>query len=134
MDGIKYLEVVLAVDGAFAANPDKSSQIGIIVNIRDKKTKTCDIVHYRSSKSKPIYRSPLTAELLAMVGGYDIGFTLRNTLRTITGRDIDLVLATDSKSGYGLVVTLAQTTERRLQIDLDILREAYEKRDLTSIV
>lgn len=49
-------------------------------------------------------------------------------------KNLDLVLITDSKSLYGLVISLAQTTERRLQIDLEILREAYERRDISNVV
>lgn len=101
--------------------------------LRDKKSKMTNIVHYMSSKSKLFCSSSLTAELLAMVEGFNVGFTLRCTLHNLTGRNVEYVLVTDSKSGYVLVMTLAQTTERRLQIDLEMFREAYEKRDLKSV-
>ena len=69
-----------------------------------------------------------------MVEGFDVGFSIRETVQRMSGKkNVDLVLVSDSKSLYGLVVSLSQTTERRLQIDLEMLREAYENRDLTSV-
>ena len=56
-------------------------------------------------------KSALAAELLAMVDGFDVGFSIRETLVRITGRKtIPLHLVSDSLSLYGLVVSLAQTT------------------------
>ena len=53
-DGLKYvhldpenIEVVVAVDAAFAVNPDKTSQIGLIAMLRDKNSKKINIVQFR---------------------------------------------------------------------------------------
>lgn len=48
--------------------------------------------------------------------------------------NIELTLFTDSKSLYSLVITLSQTTELRLQFNLQILRDAFERREITNIV
>ena len=45
-----------------------------------------------------------------------------------------LRLYTDSRSLYHLAVSLTRTRERRLQIDLQVLRQAYENREITDIV
>ena len=142
MNGIRYvtilpenMEVVVCVDAAFATNPDKSSQLGILVLVRDTKSKAANVLHYASSKSKRVAKSVLAAELFAMIDGFDAGFSIRKTLENITGQEnMALSLFTDSKSLYGLVVTLAQTTEKRLQIDLEMLREGYEKREITNVI
>ena len=129
------MEVIVCTDAAFATNPDKSSQIGLIAMLRDTETKKVNIVHYLSSKTKRICKSALAAELLAMVEGYDVGFSIRESLERMTQRkDIPLHLVSDSFSLYGLVVSLARTTERRLQIDLMMLREAFESREITSVM
>lgn len=68
------MEVVSIIHSTLATNDDKSSPIGVIVNIRDTKTKKANIVQYRSSKSKRVVRSALESELLAVVEGFNLGF------------------------------------------------------------
>lgn len=142
LNGIKYvtipsdkMEVVVCIDAAFATNPDKSSQLGVIAMIRNMETCDANIVHYTSSKSKRIAKSVLAAELFAMVDGFDLGFSIKESLERISGKkNVDLTLMTDSLSLYGLTISLAQTTERRLQIDLEVLREAFERREIQNII
>ena len=142
LDGLKFttirperMEVVVTVDAAFATNPDTYSQLVVLAMIRDSSTKTVNVIHFVSSKSKRVCKSALAAELLAMVDGFDVGFSIRETLVRITDRKtIPLHLVSDSLSLYGLVVSLTQTTKRRLQIDLMMLREAFENREITSVI
>ena len=142
LDGLKFttirperMEVVVTVDAAFATNPDTYSQLVVLAMIRDSSTKTVNVIHFVSSKSKRVCKSALAAELLAMVDGFDVGFSIEKTLVRITDRKtIPLHLVSDSLSLYGLVVSLTQTTKRRLQIDLMMLREAFENREITSVI
>lgn len=56
-------------------------------------------------------------------------------MKKCTGpKNVKLTLATDSKSLFSLTISLAQTTEKRLLIDLNFIREAYEKRDINDII
>ncbi len=80
-------------------------------------------------------KNVLAAGLFALVDGFDLGFTIRGSIQSLTGRSsVNLTLATDSRSLFCLAVTLGQTTERRLLIDLSIIREACEKREITEVV
>ena len=61
LNGLKFksiplerMEVVVCIDAAFATNPDKSSQLGVLAMLRDKKEKTVNIIHFLSSKSKRV--------------------------------------------------------------------------------
>ncbi len=129
------IEVVACIDAAFAVNDDKSSQLGIIVMLRDAATNHVNIVHYSSTKSKRVCKSVLAAELFALVDGFDMAAAVKDAVQRSTGRpNIPLVLYTDSQSLYGLCISLSQTAERRLQIDLAIIRQAYEAREITTIV
>ncbi len=101
--------------------------------LREKVTGKCNILHYINIKSKRVCRSVLVAELLAMIEGFDIGFSVRLAMAEKTGKHLPLTQYTDSQSLYNLAVSLTRTRERRMQIDLQILREAYEKRDITDI-
>ncbi len=40
---------------------------------------------------------------------------------------------TDSRCAYHIATTLVTTRERRLMVDVHLLREAYERRDITKI-
>lgn len=55
------------------------------------------------------------------------------TISNIFGRTIPLSLYTDSKSLHDGIVGLNATTEKRLLIDLRMLRESYELRELKNI-
>lgn len=141
VDGLKYvyipreqIEVVVCIDAAFAVNKDMSSQLGLLAMVRHKLNGDVNIIHFASGKSKRVCKSVLAAELFALVDGFDVGYSIAHSLQEIYGRQIDLTLYTDSQSLYGLCISLAHTTERRLQIDLSMIREAYERRDITNIV
>lgn len=79
-------------------------------------------------------KSVLAAEFLAPMEGYDAGYMIAHTLSELIGRKTDLTLYTDSRSLYELCISLALTTKRRLQIDLVVIRQAYERRDITDII
>jgi hypothetical protein len=125
------LETCVCIDAAYACNPDHSSQLGVLAMLRDRQSHRCSVVHYFSVKSKRVCRSILAAELLALVEGFDVGFAIQDSLRRISGFAPPLVLYTDSQSLYHLAISLTRTTERRLMVDLALLREAYERRDIT---
>lgn len=129
------LEVVVCIDAAFAVNKDNSSQLGVVAMLLNKNTFESNIIHFLSIKSKRVCKSVLSAELFSLVDGFDIGYSIRDSCSRITGRkDIELTISTDSKTLYGLSITLSQTTERRLQIDLALIQEAYERCDIHHLV
>ena len=140
-EGIKYvriepehMEIVVCIDAAFATNKDRSSQIGVLTMMRNRTTGAANIVHYSSTKSKRVCKSALAAEIFALVDGFKIGYTVAHFMSELLMRKVTLTLYTASQSLYRLCISLAQTTERRLQIDLTLIREAYEKRDITDIM
>lgn len=120
------------VDAGFAANPDSSSQMGFLVTLMDKNNNV-NIVHYGSLKSKRITRSVLAAELFAMVHGFDIASTIRLTLNSMMDRVIPLRVYRDSRSLYDCLTRINQTTEKRLLIHLRMLRQSYERREITEV-
>lgn len=128
------IEVVVLIDPAFALNYDKSSQLGILVAIRNKTDRGINILHFSSTKSKRVCKSVLAAELFALVDGFDIVYTITDGLERLLLRKVDLTIYTDSQSLYGLCISLSQTTEHRLHINLALIREAYERRDITKVV
>ena len=127
-------EITVCVNAAFACNSDGTSQIGVLAMLRDSISGRCSILHYVSAKTKRVCRSVLAAEVMAMIEGFDVGFICRDVAVRLLGTHLPLVMCTDSRSCYHLAISLTRTRERRLQIDLHVIREAYEKRNIMSIL
>lgn len=120
------------VDAGFGANPDSSSPLGFIVTIMGIHGKA-NVIHYGSLKYKRVTRSVLAAELFAMVHGFDVASTIRLTLNAMMDRVIPLNVYTDSRSLYDCLLRINQTTDKRLLIDLRMLRPSYESREITEV-
>lgn len=141
MLGIKYIhirrdntEVVLCVDAASAVSNDKSSQLGILVMLRDTENGNTNIIHYSSCRHKRVCKSVLASELLAIVDGSDVGFAVAHSLEGLLEQVVPLTVYSDIQSLLGLFILLSQTTEQRLRIDLLLIKEAYENCEITNFV
>lgn len=148
----KPLHIAVFVDAAFANNRDLSSQLGFIVALMDSQG-AANIIHYSSQKSKRITRSALSAELYAMMTGFDTTAALKVLLDQLEvnggaaakrypvaanpndppNSAVPMVIYTDSRSLYDGLVSLNTTTEKRLLIDLHLLRQAYERREIAEV-
>lgn len=97
------VEVAVCIDASFATNYDKSSQLGYIVMLRNSRNGDANIVHYSSVKSKRVSKSVLASELFSMVGGFDVGFVILDSVARMFGRkNVDLSIFTNSHTLYGL--------------------------------
>jgi hypothetical protein len=126
------LQLVVFTDFSFANNRDFSSQIDYVICLSDSINKT-NIVHWFSVKCKRIIRSVLTVELFAMIHDFDVDSVLKTTFTKMLDAVIFLILATNSKSLYDCLVRLRTTIEKRLMIDVMILRQFYERRKITEM-
>jgi hypothetical protein len=77
-------------------------------------------------------RSVLGAELYACAHAYDIGVASKHSIDLMLGRSVDIILFTDSHTLFDCLVTWCATAERRLQIDIAVLRQALASEDLTN--
>lgn len=118
---LDYLVMAVFVDDGFGANPDSSSQLGLLITLMDKHA--CEsLIRYGSLKSKRITESALSLELLALVHGFDISSTIRLAINYIRNEVIPMQVQTYSASLYECMTRINQTTEKRLLIDLRVLR------------
>jgi hypothetical protein len=78
-------------------------------------------------------RSVLAIELFAMIHDFDVDSMLKATLTKMLDVVVLLILATNSKFLYDCLVRLRTTIEKRLMIDVMILRQCYERREITEM-
>ncbi len=119
-------------DASFASNLDLSSQLGFIVLLCDRNLKA-NILHFASYKSKRVTRSVLGSEIYAFADAFDYGFTMKNDLERILGQHIPLQMLTDSKSLFDTMIKCSTTTEKRLMIDISVVREAYTAQEISNV-
>jgi hypothetical protein len=126
------LRIVAYSDASFANNADLSSQLGFVIFLSDASRK-CNVINYRSYKSRRVTRSVLVGEILAFADAFDCAYTLRKDIEQMLGRKVPLSLLTDSKSLFDIITNSSSTLEKRLIIDVAAARESYANEELTDI-
>ncbi len=118
-------------DSFFANNRDLFSQIDYVIFLTDL-INTTNILHWFSIKCKRITRSVLTIELYAMIHDFDVDSILKAILIKMLDNKISifLILTIDSKSLYNCLVRLDIIVKKRLMMNVMILKQSYERREL----
>ncbi len=75
---LESMHISVFTDASFASNVDFTPKLGIVVTLRDKYG-SCNIVHASSIKAQRRARSVLSAEMFALMDGFDIGYVVRAT-------------------------------------------------------
>ena len=70
---------------------------------------------------------------MALADGFDVGFMTKYDLQILTGKTIPVHIMTDSLSLFDVITKATATTEKRLMIDLETVREAYRKQEIMNI-
>lgn len=79
-------------------------------------------------------RNVLAPQFFALVHAFAFSSTMRIMLMETFGKDVQMTLYTDSRSLYDRIVGINSKTEKRLLIDLTILRRSYKLREITDVV
>lgn len=122
---MQTIRVIVFVDASFTSNEDLTSQHGFLICLADGKS-NANIVHYSSLKSKRITRRVLAAELCALIHEFDSASPICKPIFLMFDRIVSLSVCIDLKSLFDAIVGIHPTTEKRLLIDLSLLREAFE--------
>ncbi len=126
---IDSLYLVAFTDAAFANAPGCRSQLGFVVAAMNT-SGAANIVHYGSSRCRRVARSVVRAELLALMEGFDVAFTVKHAMREIHQRDVPLDIFTDSRTVFNIVAKDASSLEKRLQIGAFALRESHCREEI----
>lgn len=123
------LRLMLFTDASFANANKLKSQIGFILVLADA-SNNANIIHYGSMCCKRVTRSVMAAELLALVHGFDNAYLAQHILQEILDQDIPIDGFVDSRTVFNVVAKSSATLEKRLQIDVNSLRESHGKGEL----
>lgn len=81
-------------------------------------------------KSKRIVRSVLPAEVFAFADSVIEAQRIPHDLRTILKKEVPLKAPTDSSPHFNIFITSICITARRLMSDLQLARQAFDRRDI----
>lgn len=130
---LNSLRLQVYSDSSFANNRDSSSQLGYLIVMADASNR-CNILQYRSFKSRRVTRSVLGAEVYAFAEAFDAAFIMKHDLENVLGRQVPvLAMLTDSKGLFDVITKNSITSERRLMIDLLAARQAYSRLEISDI-
>ena len=96
--------------------------MGVMILLSESTRKT-NIMHYNRNNFKRIVRTVLGGETYAFTDALDVVINIRYDLSRILQKDVKLTLLTDFKSLGKVIINSTVTTEKRLMIDIDALRE-----------
>jgi hypothetical protein len=96
-------------------------------------TSRVSVLSYCSYKARRVVKRSTAGETLAMADSFDAAFVILHDLETILGRKIPLLLLTDSESLFSTLTRDKYTKERRLLLDIAVVRQAYKMHELSNI-
>jgi len=94
---------------------------------------TINIIHWTFIKYKRVVHSVLVVKLYTMIHGFDLVIVIKAAINNMLKQPIPLIIYTDSKSFYNNLVLLNTITKKRFLIDLKVLYESYERRELVDV-
>ena len=127
---LQHLQVIVFSDASFGNLPNGASQLGYIIFVGDEYGNVAPI-SWISKKARRIARSTLTAETLAAVDAVDMAMMISSCLEDLLNRSLPPVrLYTDNKSLYDSARTTNLLEDKRLQIEMNALREMIDNHQI----
>ena len=139
------LMVLSASDAAFGAQPGGYSQGGLVIAIAEKKILTgegkLNIVEACGMKIQRVVRCSMSAEISMAATAFEHGDFVRAAWSELIFRDFNIAswkmwssrwphyLVIDAKTGYDVLNNDSQTSDRKIQIDLAVLKQALVEGD-----
>ena len=119
-------------DASFANLPDGSSQGGFVIFLKDQDNKRCPIF-WQSRKIRRVVKSTLSAETLALLDCAEASVYLARILLEITGYNLKVNCVIDNKSLFDALHSSHCLEDRRLRIDIAVLRDMIDRGEITIV-
>ena len=122
-------------DASYANLHDGGSQGSYIILLTDNNYKKFAPISWQSKRIKRVVKSTLAAETLSLVEAAEAAFWIQNLYNEITNnKGCSIECRTDSQSLYNAVKSSTPITDRRLRVDMAILREMLAKEEINKIL
>lgn len=135
VDGDKYILKVYS-DASFNNLPNGGSQGGYIIFLCDSEDNAAPI-QWQSKRIRRVVKSTLAAECLALEDAVDTAYYLKSLLLEmlrIPPENIEIQCFIDNNSLYeNIHSTTNVKEEKRLILDISIIKEMLERKELTSV-
>ena len=137
MGSLENIKLVGFSDASFANLRDGGSQGGYIIFVVGDNKKYMPIA-WQSRRIRRVVKSTLAAETLAMVDLAEACVFYRKLLLELLNlkdakENIPIICKTDNSSLFDAVHSTTQILDKRLRIEISILREMLNKSELKSI-
>jgi hypothetical protein len=115
-------------DGSLGNLDDGKSQGGRIACLKNKNGHlVASWIFWESRTIKRVCRSSSASKVLSAVEGYDATMWLLALWKETSGQDLNALLVTDSEIQQQKAVSTALPTEKRLRIDMALLRQGLRR-------
>ena len=127
------MKLLVFSDASFANLPSGSSQGAFTVFLADPQG-NANILSWQSRKVRRVCKSTLCAECLAAVDAVNAAMFIKELITNINfWKSIEVLLLCDNKSLVQAVKAVTPVEDKRLRIDIAILQESLEKREVENI-
>jgi hypothetical protein len=75
----------------------------------------------------------LGSETMALADAFDMAYALKHNIETIIKQNVPIVILTDSLSLFDVITKATTTADKRLMIDLCVVKQAYERSEVDTI-
>ena len=129
------LKLIIYADASHGNLSDGGSQLGYLIFLVGENQKSC-LVNWQSKCIKHVVISSLSAEILALSDAVDDGVyiaELNSELLFNRSKQISIGVYTNRKSLFDALNSKKNVTEKRLRIDIALLREMMDLKIITKL-
>ena len=119
-------------DASFANLADCGSQGGYIIFLRDERGRKSPIT-WQSRKIRRVVKSTLAAETLALVEGAEVCIYIQRIIAEMMNTELNINCSVDNKSLVDALHSTKSIDDRRLRIDISILKEMLAKHEISQV-
>ena len=131
LGSITDCKLIAYLDASYANLPDGSSQRAFAVLLVNSERLFAPLA-WQSKKLNRVVKSTLAAEILAAVEAVETGFLLKSILKELhnSQSSFDRECLIDNQSLFDTVHSTNPITDKRLRVDVAILREMVHKKEM----